>query len=56
MSQIDMVSNILNKAGKSLHISEIITAIEQKFKEKLGRVSIVSTFLKNLVECQEALS
>lgn len=49
-SQVDMVSDILNKAGRPLHISEIIAAIEKKFEVKLERESLVSSLSKKVVK------
>ena len=48
-SQVDMVSDILNRAGKPLHVSEIIVAIEKKFEVKLERESLVSSLSKKVV-------
>ena len=49
-SQIDMVSDILNKTGKPLHVSEIITAIEKKFGVRLERESLVSSLSKKVMK------
>jgi predicted transcriptional regulator len=48
-SQIEMVFDILAAAENPLHITEIITRVEQKFKVKLNRESIVSALTKKIV-------
>jgi DNA-directed RNA polymerase delta subunit len=45
-----MVSDILNKTGKPLHVSEIITAIEKKFGVRLERESLVSSLSKKVMK------
>lgn len=47
-SQIDMVHDVLRRAGKPLHISEIIERVEKLHKLKLERESIVSTLVKKV--------
>jgi hypothetical protein len=49
-SQVDMVVDILNKTGKPLHISDIITAIEKKFEVRLERESLVSSLSKKVMK------
>lgn len=49
-SQVDMVSDILDKAGKPLHVSEIIAAIEKKFEVRLERESLVSSLSKKVMK------
>lgn len=47
-SQIEMVHDVLRRAGKPLHISEIIERVEQRHGVKLDRESIVSTLVKKI--------
>lgn len=47
-SQPDMVYTVLKEAGKPLHISEIITRIEKRFKKKVDRESLVSAITKKV--------
>jgi len=47
-SQIGMVQDVLHKAGKPLHISEIIKRVEKLHGFKLERESIVSTLTKKV--------
>ena len=47
-SQIDMVADILSRAGKPLHVSEIIERVEKLHGFKLERESIVSTLTKKV--------
>jgi hypothetical protein len=47
-SQIDMVHDILRRAGKPLHVSEIIERVEKLHGLKLERESIVSTLVKKV--------
>lgn len=47
-SQPDMVYFVLKDAGEPLHISEIITRIEKRFKKKLDRESLVSALTKKV--------
>jgi hypothetical protein len=47
-SNIDTVKNVLNNAGRPLHVSEIIKIAEQDFKVQLNRDSIVSAILKKI--------
>jgi hypothetical protein len=48
MSQIDMVHDVLRRAGKPLHVSEIIDRVEKLHGIKLERESIVSTLVKKV--------
>jgi hypothetical protein len=48
MSQIDMVYNILRSAGRSLHISEIMTLVTKQYGATLDRESIVSAITKRV--------
>lgn len=47
-SQISMVQDVLRRAGKPLHVSEIIERVEQLHGLKLERESIVSTLTKKV--------
>jgi hypothetical protein len=47
-SQIGMVHDVLRRAGKPLHVSEIIERVEQRHGLKLERESIVSTLTKKV--------
>ena len=47
-SQISMVHDVLRRAGKPLHVSEIIARVEQLHGLKLERESIVSTLVKKV--------
>ncbi len=47
-SQPDMVYTVIKEAGKPLHISEIITRIEKRFKKKVDRESLVSALTKKV--------
>jgi hypothetical protein len=47
-SQVDLVYDILIKAGKPLHISEILDRIEKTFGQRLDRESVVSSLTKKV--------
>lgn len=47
-SQIGLVHDVLRRAGKPLHISEIIGRVEKDHGIKLDRESIVSTLVKKI--------
>jgi len=47
-SQIDMVQDVLQRAGKPLHVSDIIERVEKLHGFKLERESIVSTLVKKV--------
>lgn len=47
-SQIDMVHDVLRRAGKPLHISEIIERVQKLHGLELERESIVSTLTKKV--------
>jgi len=47
-SQIQMVHDVLRRAGRPLHITEIIERVEKAHGIKLDRESIVSTLVKKL--------
>lgn len=48
MSQVDMVEDILRRAGRPLHISEIIERVEKIHGTRLERESIVSALAKKI--------
>jgi hypothetical protein len=48
MSQIDMVHDILRRADRPLHISEIMTLVAQHHGVSLDRESIVSALAKRI--------
>lgn len=50
MSQLGMVLNILTKAGRPLHVSEIIAEAEKDFGVKLERESLVSALSKKVMK------
>ena len=47
-SQIDLVYDVLRRAGKPLHISEIIERVHKLHGRELERESIVSTLTKKV--------
>ena len=47
-SQIQMVHDVLRRAGKPLHVTEIIERVEKAHGVKLDRESIVSTLVKKV--------
>jgi len=47
-SQIDMVHDVLRRAGKPLHVSEIIERVQKLHGFELERESIVSTLTKKV--------
>jgi hypothetical protein len=47
-SQIQMVHDVLRRAGKPLHVTEIIERVEKARGIKLDRESIVSTLVKKV--------
>jgi len=47
-SQIDMVHDVLRRAGKPLHVSEIIERVHKLHGLELERESIVSTLTKKV--------
>jgi DNA-directed RNA polymerase delta subunit len=50
MSQVGIAFNILTKAGKPLHISQIIADAEKMFGVKLERESLVSALSKKVMK------
>jgi hypothetical protein len=47
-SQIDMVQDVLRRADRPLHISEILDRIEKLHGRRLDRESVVSTLVKKI--------
>jgi hypothetical protein len=47
-SQIDMVEDVLRRASKPLHISEILDRIEKLHGRRLDRESVVSSLVKKI--------
>jgi len=47
-SNIEIVENVLNSAGRPLHVSEIIRMAEKDHQVQLNRDSIVSAILKKI--------
>jgi hypothetical protein len=47
-SQIDMVHDVLRRAGQPLHISEILDRIEKLHGRRLDRESVVSSLVKKI--------
>jgi hypothetical protein len=47
-SQIDMVHDVLRRAGKPLHISEILDRVEKLHGQRLDRESVVSSLVKKI--------
>jgi hypothetical protein len=47
-SQIDMVYDVLRRAGKPLHISEILDRVEKLHGRRLDRESVVSSLVKKI--------
>jgi len=47
-SQIGLVQDVLRRAGKPLHVTEIIERVEKVHGFKLERESIVSTLVKKV--------
>ena len=50
MSQVDMVYDILKRAGQPLHISQIIEDVEKIHGVKIERESIVSALSKKVIK------
>ena len=51
-SQIDMVHDVLRRAGKPLHISEILDRVEKAHGRRLDRESVVSSLVKKIARGQ----
>jgi DNA-directed RNA polymerase delta subunit len=47
-SNIEIVKNVLNNAGRPLHVSDIIRMAEEQYQVQLNRDSIVSAILKKI--------
>ena len=47
-SQIDMVHDVLRRAGKPLHVSEILDRVEKLHGPRLDRESVVSSLVKKI--------
>jgi hypothetical protein len=47
-SNFDMVEKVLGNAGKPLHVSEIIAAVEKAFGVQLDRDSLSSAMVKQI--------
>lgn len=47
-SNFDMVEKVLTDAGKALHVSEIIAAVEKEFGVQLDRDSLSSAMVKQI--------
>lgn len=47
-SKIEIARNVLNDAGKPLHVTEIVTLAKQVYDVRLDRDSIVSAILKKV--------
>lgn len=48
MSNIDMAIDILQRAGKPLHISEILAQVKNRHRVSLDRESLVSALVKKV--------
>ena len=51
-SQIEMVQDVLRRAGKPLHISEILDRVEKLHGRRLDRESVVSSLVKKIARGQ----
>lgn len=49
MSQVDMALDILMKARKPLHITELLDRIEKSFQTSVDRESLVSSLTKKVM-------
>ena len=47
-SQVDMVHDVLKRAGRPLHVNEIIERVEKLHGRQLDRESIVSMLVKKI--------
>jgi hypothetical protein len=54
-SQIDMVHDVLRRAGKPLHITEILERIEKLHGRRLDRESVVSSLVKKIARGERFL-
>lgn len=48
MSQVEMVYDVLLRAGKPLHISEILNRVDMTYGQRLDRESVVSSLVKKV--------
>lgn len=48
MSNMDMAMDILQRAGKPLHISEILAQVKSRYRVSLDRESLVSALVKKV--------
>lgn len=48
LSGMDMVTDILQKEGRPLHITDILAAVEKRFGVELDRESVVSAMSKRV--------
>lgn len=51
-SQLDIVQDVLRRAGKPLHISEILDRVERLHGRRLDRESVVSSLVKKIARGQ----
>ena len=49
MSQVDMAYDILNRARKPLHVTELLERIEKAFQVAVDRESLVSSLTKKVM-------
>ena len=49
MSQVDMAYDILNKARKPLHVTELLGRIQKSFQVAVDRESLVSSLTKKVM-------
>jgi len=54
-SQLDMVQDALRRAGKPLHISEILDRVEKLHGRRLDRESVVSSLVKKIARGERFL-
>ena len=54
-SQIDMVQDVLRRAGQPLHISEILERVEKLHGRRLDRESVVSSLVKKIARGERFL-
>jgi hypothetical protein len=51
-SQLDLVQDVLHRAAKPLHISEILDRVEKLHGRRLDRESVVSSLVKKIARGQ----
>jgi len=54
-SQLDMVQDVLQRAGEPLHISDILERIEKLHGRRLDRESVVSSLVKKIARGERFL-